>query len=387
MRFITVVLPALLITLAVRPGMAQAGFDEDALARYQRALASADIRETEDAGITRLVGDDEHGRFIGVQRIQLTDDGSVWVLRGSADDKLFRVGKARTWEREDGLAVARDLLVTADGELALTTNRSLVERDGKRWASSPKAPGVIRDALFDASGSLWAISGADLARFDGRRWQTFSVEDLGLSYSLPFEEVRTGRTRGGVSGIAATTDGSIWVGAHDRNLRPVGLARLVDDEWTEVWPFDVETRIGIADLAGGPDGSIWMRVVPDGDRGAQYLARWDGQEWSAWEMASMLDVVPSDRLDMTVLPDGRVWFRWVAGHGRTVLFDGETWTRIPAIGDSPDAWQTDRAPVAAPDGTLWVASDNGAYPQDVYIYDLDAVVPLAIEPAVAFDPR
>lgn len=388
-RVMATLLLVALLGSAIAATEAADDFSDGAGAAFAETLQTLDIRKTRHEGVRRLAGDTVHGRYQGIQRVQITPDGTIWLLRRTADDKLYRAGRAGAWQREDGLANARELHVAPTGELVVRTNRTLVEREHKEWSASPKAPAVIRDLVLTEDGGAWAVSGRDLAAFDGGQWTTYDVEDLGLSYSLPFEEIRTGVLDGGVTSVAQAADGSVWVGAEDRNHRPAGLARFDGQAWREIHPFDLEQPIGVVDVAADGDGGVWVWVVPEGDISQQYLARWDGSEWMGWEAPT--PEIPRTgtfiRVDMTVLPDGRLWVRWPGSPRLTQVFDGEAWVRLPTYTAEAGGTSVSQAPVPAPDGTLWVASDGQGYAQSVYIYDLDEVVPLATEAAVPFDPR
>lgn len=380
---------ALLLALMPVTAAAANGFDEAALGAFRETLGTLKIKDTRHDGITRVVGDSVRGRYGGVQRVQITPNGKIWLMRGSAVDKLFRAARPGAWQRADGLANARELLVSPTGGLVVRTNKALLERDGKAWLASTKAPAAISELVLTDDGDAWAEMGNELAHYDGSAWTTFEVEDLGLDFTLPFEEIRQGALDGGVTGVTQASNGSIWVSAEDRNHRPAGLARFDGETWSEVQPFGLDERVAAIDVVAGADGVVWVWVIEETGDPRGYLARWDGDAWAGWE-APALWVEARDLffgIEMTVLPDGRLWLRWSNRLRPAVLFDGETWAQLPTYTSQAGGTSVSGVPVPAPDGTFWLTSYGQGYPQSIYIYDLDEVVPVTTEPAVAFDPR
>jgi hypothetical protein len=112
------------------------------------------------------------------------------------------------------------------------------------------------------------------------------------------------------------------------------------------------TSEGIIDMAEGLDRSLWVATWPAG------LWRWDGEVWRrADECIAVADWPTPSVQQIAVDAYGTVW---VAGEGVVALarFDGSTWWRYGSM-DSSSLRGRVSALEPAPDGSLWVGSDQG----------------------------
>lgn len=113
----------------------------------------------------------------------------------------------------------RDILVDADGNKWLATNRGLKRYDGQQFTSFTRAAGHLPsddllDIDFDAQCNLWMACGNTVVKYDG---QTFRTYPLPTEYASDM-----------VYSVAAYGD-CVWVGT-----RRHGLMRLKDGAFTHV---------------------------------------------------------------------------------------------------------------------------------------------------------
>ena len=210
-----------------------------------------------------------------------------------------------------------------------TTGGGLSRYDGQEWTY------FLDDAEVDAlavapDGSLWAGVGCSVQRFDGHTWQTVArCEDL---------------PPGNVLDIAFTADGATWV------ANGFGLARFDGASWV------VYDRLANAVLSA-PDGAVWV-VGWDGSQGSDYVARFDGDEWTAYKSD---DAFPGRFVAAAVTPDGLLW--GIVPERGLVSFDGRSWTES-------SSWDVYALPegvslegslglAVAPDGALWMRAAGG----------------------------
>lgn len=348
--------------------------------RYARTLDELRLRETSRPGEYRLVGDGIH-RFDHLRGISITADGTFWVLRAARPSMVFRVGKPGGWSAEDGMRGARDVVSTPSGTAVLVKGQRFGILDDGRWRWSARWPTDFPglDVLVMDDGTAWAAHWERLAHFDGSTWKSWSIDDLGVTFTLPFGE-------GAITGLGVTPDGSVWAGLTDRDARPAGLTRFDGQGWAEVTPFEGDERIAVTALDVGADGTLWAVLVPDHDHARAHLARWDGDSWAAWNLPSTLGEGHGSPYGLQAAPDGRVWMRlWAddpmrsdrSDYSDRIVFDGQTWTRLDIRGDDDLSF--------APDGGVWVSShvDGG---HDIFMVDTSRFEPVAVEAAQAYTP-
>jgi len=237
----------------------------------------------------------------------------------------------------------------AFGDQSLSTNGSgLSQFDGQEWQYRLGDAEVTALAVAP-DGSLWAGVGCGIQRFDGAAWETLAR----CNEELPV---------GNILDIEFALDGSVWVATG------FNLFRYDGKTWI---PYDKLVHSVVA----APDGSIWANGW-DGSLGSQYVARFDGDEWTTYMTAESF---PGAFTVGAVTPDGRVW--GIVSERGLAAFDGLAALDGPADLEGPAALQgqtwTDETswtfyappegflldggpgPVAAPDGALWMRSQHG----------------------------
>ena len=253
---------------------------------------------------------------------------------------------------KDGPTSSRvtDVAVTPDGaawfafgDESLSTNGSGLSRfDGQEWDYhlSDAEVGALAVA---PDGSLWAGMGCNIQRFDGATWETLAR----CESDLPV---------GNVLDIEFGSDGSAWVANGFSLIQYDGQAWIPHDRL-------------VHEVVAGPDGAIWVHGW-DGTQGSQYVARFDGGEWTTYSSAEVFSVT-------AMTADGRSWglvpergLAALDGPGNT---EGQAWTddAIWTYYTSPQSllgggW----GPVVAPDGALWMHSKQEVARFDPAVADL-----------------
>jgi hypothetical protein len=230
----------------------------------------------------------------------------------------------------------RDLALGLDGTLWAATDSGVAAlRDG-RWTVA--STGAARSIAIAQDGTAWA----------GSEWIQ-SIVGLRLDGSPP----QTVYCPNGSWSIAATADGSVFVGQISFNGRP-GLARVDGRTCESVEPIGDGLRVEVHSLVADPGGGViaamfrgptWTQGV--GNVYANYLARYDG---SRWTLLDEFDYPAVHGFGDTVAASGDQV--WRAGHAADVAlerFDGDRW--VPVI----TGFEVFGPLSIARDGTIWFA--------------------------------
>ncbi|HET7090935.1 MAG TPA: hypothetical protein VFL17_20075, partial [Anaerolineae bacterium] len=233
-----------------------------------------------------------------VTHLAITPDGAVWYSFGNFDFYPRRGGIIRLYQ-------------------------------GQETRFMPDASVQLLKVAPD--GSLWAGMGCGLARFDGQAWQ--SILD------------NCDTLRANVIDLAFTPDGAAWIATGFK------LVRYAGGEWT------MQSKLA-SFLAVAPDGALWVSGW-EGTQGSQYLARFDGTNWTIVKQVSVGQLRTG--------PDGSLW--GIEDAARLAHFDGQTWQ---AFSDAP--FRQINGFAIAPNGVVWVATERGLLQFDgtVWLQDTSA---------------
>jgi len=291
--------------------------------------------------LSRWTGDgwDEASRGSGLISFGAVAPGPDEVVAAATSLGLavFQDGEWRLLKDGPTSSRVASVAVTPDGstwfgfgDQSLSTNGSgLSQFDGEQWRYHLGDAEVTALAVAP-DGSLWAGVGCGIQRFDGSAWETLARCD---------RELPTGN----VLDIEFAADGSAWVATG------LNLLRFDGQAWT---PYDKLVHAVVA----GPDGALWANGW-DGVQGSQYVARFDGEEWTNY----YLDESFAGALSASaVTADGRVW--GIAPDGRLAAFDGQAWSEAGSWAFyAPPGGGLLRGPgpILAPNGALWVRTQDG----------------------------
>ncbi len=218
-----------------------------------------------------------------VTNLAITSDGAVW----------YSFGNFNFYPRRGGI---------------------VREVQGQRTRFMPEATVQVLKVAPD--GSLWAGMGCGLMRFEGHGWQTV-IENCD-------------QLHGDVYDVAFTSDGAAWIAAGFK------LARYQNGEWTII-----DRLISSVEVAS--DGALWASGW-EGTQGSQYVARFDGAQWTIVERAAVRQLLATG--------DGSMWGS--RGDNSLVHYTGSTSQTTTSLPFDQIANL-----VRGPDGDLWAVTDRG----------------------------
>jgi ligand-binding sensor domain-containing protein/signal transduction histidine kinase len=224
-----------------------------------------------------------------------------------------------------GVAV---LLLTVPS-LALDPSKAITQYVQTAWTSQNGLPqNVVFSITQTCDGYLWFATEEGVARFDGVRFEVF---DRSNSANLGDDTV---------SALAASRDGSLWMGTrsgltHYRNgvfhTDTVATGLVADD---------------ITALHESADGSLWIGTLQGLNR--LYQGR--------FRVYTRNDGLPDNRV--TAIAEGRDGSLWVGTKGGLARFDAGRFRAYTHADGLPDNFVT--ALGASEDGALWVGTLGGA---------------------------
>ena len=276
----------------------------------------------------------------------LCQDGRVFHLHGGA---TFRLPQP-----EPG----RELAVTPDGTVWMTTGAGVFSFDGAAWTR--RFVGETWALAVDGDGAVWVggiywdswdpISTLWLARWDGRAFVRIGWDPYAYR-------------QGGSTVMAATPDGSIWMAEigwlwSDLYRYAAGASEAVQiGNYQHINP-SLLGPVGVFDIEAAPNGDLWVGGFVGGAADEVVLARYDGAEWTTYDWPftrSAASFAGSLRFDLAVGPDGTLWVNFPRGLGS---YDGAAWSLRAAT----ETGETTAFPVdVAPDGTVWYADEEGLH--------------------------
>jgi len=318
--------------------------------------------------------------------------GGVWIWSGTSILRFAGDGFA-----ESIPITAADqptaLVETPGGSLwAASWDRGLERWDGSRWAAEPAGrPTVAAGALLvRGEDDLWVSNprveggsgppASGVSRLEGGRWTTYGAGDA------PY-------LGGDVLALEAVADGSIWVARDPGSSNvDVGIARFDGKSWTVI----DGPGFPASKLDATPDGAVWATRSGFGAAfaPAPNVARYADGQWTGHGAEDGLGGTEIGHVSTTATgvflgtDVGLFRFadeRWVpawpdASEGPRI---DATWDRVLAV-SADEAWAAEKRGIwhfvdgswtgpmkppgwverangwaLAPDGTLWVTTDNG----------------------------
>jgi ligand-binding sensor domain-containing protein len=369
------------------------------------ALGSGRLTRLDASGRTTASWTFADDPVFGAWGISAAREGGVWLWHGPTiawfDGERMRDVIAAPGPAS-GSSMVADVAEAADGSLwaatydwgATNTGGRVFHWDGRSWSDVCVRPTGLSDLAIDARGGVW-VAPSDLTGllwyFDGTRW-SFPPGDPGWGQ-------RPRWANAWASELVAAGDGSVWLAAG-------GIGHFNGKSWTSV-PSEAVDLSGTVSLAVAPDGTVWAATgsvkLPsdtDGSHTGIHIVRFDGRAWTVYDstdglpapepnsatitaVAASRDAVVAATLDGFYRLSGDRWVRagprpadtamsWPgkllavsAREAWAVTWDdglwhvrNGTWTNVGVAGWKPPLRVFDLA--RAPDGTLAVATDQGA---------------------------
>lgn len=186
--------------------------------------------------------------------------------------------------------------------------------------------------LADREGNVWVLGSGMLLRLDPADGtsRTWTARDDAAFQALQVPSV-----------AAVAAGGGIWLATDDQLMwfDGTGFRDVIDG------PPGMETGVGVAEA---PDGTLWAVT----GRG---VVHWDGVTWAPAAAGRPSTADGPIAVDRT----GRVWvgefhYSGPVGDGVSV-YDGTAWRTYTAADGAPNLAH---AIVAAPDGSVWVATES-----------------------------
>ena len=337
---------AMVLALAIHaaspaaPGLAPAATPDDGF-RFEQV--GVGVKRLIDDGAGHRPGDRSFIFEPDREVVAFEPDGSVLlcckapglILTDTSKTEIHRLGDEQPVHRwDDGthqLQDAVDMAVAPDGTVWVT-GRKLASLDADGWTIWRERSGgkVIeigddRAVWTDASGKTLKV-----LRIRGSGRHTFTPGD-----GLPRV---TREWDPGITGIATTPDGSVWVGVSGTTAKRSGggLLRYDGQRWKVVRPLGRGIDAHAEGVTAAEDGTLWVylsRNAPksaDGSRRVSYLASFDGTDWTVLDEDDGIphDGIPRhsarERNAPTILmeagADGRVWLTPIArGYCRRLM--------------------------------------------------------------------
>jgi hypothetical protein len=317
-------------------------------------------------------------------------DNTVYVL---SEFDLFRsTDGGGTWARwTDDRLLGRDY----SNKLSVVSLSPPLEDDqhqiylgtanGEFWVLNPEdlewLPEVVAAQWPTVLSGEW-ISAIEVSP-DGDVWlgtwgnglALYSAGEIQTRYSIT-----TGLTSQYVGALTIAPDGTVWAGGD----LPPGVGRYDGQNWTDTGFEGLDAASGVLDLIVGPFGSSWASGLFPG------LFLWAGQTWEyipapdnqtglrtpecEFDSSGLMWCATSAGL---VYYSNGEWFGEPSSGGEAIEFgpdgasyyltsearvwrhDGQAWTELPHPLEKAFLHANDL--LVASDGSLWVASDKGAF--------------------------
>ncbi len=331
-----------------------------------------------------------------------TADGAVWFSSCLGGVTRFDGKNWNTFTTEDGLIsdCVMSLAITTDGIVWAGSVDGLNRYDGEIWTKIPLLPSLelylVRvDVITEGpDGDLWigALGDHSLLRFDGENWIdyspflpapsvmaiTFSPDRTmwvgGEGYLASFKNgiwqthpaaFTSERNIGvGVSSIAVSESGTIWVGftqssdehsfGFRENMVEVkerfhGVSRFENGIWITVDEDDGLAQNEVTDIAVDSIGNVSFGTYNQG------VSKLDQQ---GWQTLVTDDEIPTNWIsNLTVLSSKNIWITYP---NEISFYDGQTWKNFER-GKKGNIDNAYNIILSTPDGSLWMYRNDGLF--------------------------
>jgi signal transduction histidine kinase len=237
-----------------------------------------------------------------------------------------KMGRKRGLDRLPALVLLILCAAVGGRALALDPQRAITELRHSTWTAREGAPSNISALAQGHDGFLWIGASSGLYRFDGVTFEQIPP--------IPNDHSRSD----GVTALAVTRDGVVWVGFGWGGLAVIENGRL------RPVPFD-RLKERINRIAEAPDGTLWVET----NRADGPLMHYRNGRWTVFGLSAG---VPAHSLQSMLVDDkGAVW---ITGYqALSVLRPGATtFTEVEPI-SGQTALTEDRA------GRVWIFDAAG----------------------------
>ena len=202
--------------------------------------------------LTHMTTDDELN-ILSTTALCWSEEG-LWVGAGGS---LMLMVDGRVQEEH---AVGEPVAAFAGGEgiYAVTATRAC-RRDATGWSPTPDHRCEPTGATVAPDGTLWLVAPDSLRAYDGAEWRTVNVPapDAGAQWAMCYEGPPAPDSIT-LQGIAAASDGHIWLGTSAGLLAFDG-----HDGWFLLRGRDGLPIENVTGVAVGDEGDVWLGT-PDG---------------------------------------------------------------------------------------------------------------------------
>ena len=270
-----------------------------------------------------------------------------WMSRAVSGDELWTMGDGEGLWHYVGNAWQGPLSpAPLDGE---TVSGLALGPDGALWVSGETTVAVFRDGAWQVA---WKdASGGPVAPLvvapDGTVWFGHARELTGLRRAAAGYSARSVTCPTVINRIAATTDGTIYVGGF-MYAGGDGLARSDGMTCALVDPLGDGRVHEVGDLSAGSAGSLLATFFDEDSVGCPCRVWVVMLKDGRWSTISGPTVEPGVSLGLAIAPDGHPWR--IDGDLGLERYEGGVWRVVAASA---------RSLAMAPDGVLWYMTDRG----------------------------
>ena len=291
--------------------------------------------------------------------LEITRTGQIYL---AFDDGIYKFAnnEIQPLRTESGLigSSLNDLAVDPNGTLWILSNSGLQSFDGDIWSKPDLPEGNVSKLAQGPEGEIWVYHNPYFSHWDGDSWESYNSKEI------------EGLPTGYVSNMFVDDAGGLWIAYHDEYTSFDGT------NWV-TYSLDEENDFGsISKIARDRSGTVYLVTYSD----RKYHLRWqDSQDWESQE----LDSYPAAFISRH--PEGQLWL--LLKEGDLFTLEAGAIEPIELDNPAPEAIIYDLA--FGPDGSVWLATSQGAFRYDNQVWESytmadglneDKVLTIAISP-------
>lgn len=235
-------------------------------------------------------------------------DGESWSWREDRPE-AFVIGDA---EVVAGGTQMWSIGISIDPPSATPELRHETPTGDRSWEIPVSVDTYVYDVWPEDADTAWVLGVKGAHRFDGESWVTFAVPEPDTPYAI------------------ATVDGHTYLRGQS------AIYELINAQWQVLY-----ATAAVLDMDVAAPGTLWL--IERDDMGRDAVVRWDGTEWTRFELGEFTLAFLDARAPDDVYVYGQHTPPASETLRRVLHFDGQRWDRLPA----DDVW-----------GTMAVADDG-----------------------------